>query len=102
MAYTYPLWLFFATFFFYYAFSHWREGELQIRPFVVRSRPSGAKGGKSDPALSDANQEFVNEFNAYLTSVNKASRGRHRGAAIGYALSGVIALLSMYLLLIGS
>ena len=102
MAYTYPVWLFFATFFFYYAFSHWREGELQIRPFVIRSRPAGPKGGKGDLALAEANQEFVNEFNAYLTSVNKASRGRHRGAAIGYALSGVIALLSMYLLLVGS
>lgn len=100
MPYTYPIWLFFAAFFFYYAFSHWREGELQIRPFVVRSRPP-AKGGKGEAALTEANQEFVSEFNAYLTSVNKASRGRHRGAAIGYALSGVIALLSMYLLLVG-
>jgi hypothetical protein len=95
--YTYPVWLFFSAFFFYNAYAHWREGEVSIRPFVVRDRP-GEKGASK---LADANQEFVREFNAYLTSVNKTSRGRHRAIAVGYVFSGLIALASMFLVLLG-
>ena len=100
VTYTYPVWLFFAAFFFYNAYAHWREGEVAIRPFVVRDRP-GEKGAAAKGALSEANQEFVREFNAYLESVNKAGRGRHRAIAVGYSLSGVIALASMFLILVG-
>ncbi len=101
VTYTYPVWLFFAAFFFYNAYAHWREGEVAIRPFVMRDRPAGEKGGAAASKLAEANQDFVREFNAYLTSVNKIGRGRHRGIAVGYALSGVIALLSMFLILVG-
>ena len=99
VAYTYPVWLFFAAFFFYNAYAHWREGEVAIRPFVVREKPGEKPGPQSK--LADANQDFVREFNAYLTSVNKTGRGRHRAIAIGYTLSGVIALASMFLILAG-
>jgi len=98
VTYTYPVWLFFSAFFFYNAYAHWREGEVSIRPFVMRDRPSGEKGAAK---LTEANQDFVREFNAYLTSVNKVGRGRHRATAVGYSLSGVIALLSMFLILVG-
>lgn len=100
VTYTYPVWLFFSAFFFYNAYAHWREGEVAIRPFVVRDRP-GEKGGAAASKMAEANQEFVREFNAYLTSVNKTGRGRHRAIAIGYGLSGLIALASMFLILVG-
>ncbi|HET7011818.1 MAG TPA: hypothetical protein VFI11_13660 [Anaerolineales bacterium] len=99
VAYTYPVWLFFAAFFFYNAYTHWREGEIAIRPFSMRDKPGEKPGAQSK--LTDANQEFVREFNSYLTSVNKTGRGRHRAIAIGYTLSGVIALASMFLILAG-
>lgn len=97
MQYTYPIWLFFAAFFFYLSFVNWRESRVEIRPFTVRNRE---KGSNPEPALGQANQEFAQEFNAYLGGINKANRGRHRAAAVGYALSGLIAMASMFLLLV--
>ncbi len=97
MSVTYPIWLFFSAFFFFFAYTHWREGEVQIRPFILRSR------GK-DPdahAVDEAAQEFVRTFNENLARVNRSSRRRHRAAAVGYGLSGAIALLSMFLIMVG-
>lgn len=97
MSYTYPIWLFFSAFFFYFAYIHWREGEAQIRPFALRNRWPPAH----DPALDEAAQEFVSSFNENLALVNRSSRRRHRAAALGYGLSGVIALASMFLIMVG-
>lgn len=98
MQYTYPIWLFFAAFFFYLSFVNWRESRVEIRPFTVRNR-EGNPGREA--VLGEAGKEFAQEFNAYLAGVNKANRGRHRAAAVGYALSGLIAMASMFLLLAG-
>ncbi|HSR46806.1 MAG TPA: hypothetical protein VLL77_02345 [Anaerolineales bacterium] len=94
----YPIWLFFAAFFFYLAFVNWREAAVELRPFAIRNREGGPE---TEPALAEANKEFVREFNAYLSGVNKGNRGRHRAAAVGYALSGLIAMVSMFLMLTG-
>ena len=95
MTYLYPIWLFFAAFFFYSAYIHWREGEQEIRPFTIRQRDTPQGGGKADPVLADANKQFVGEFNAYLEGMNRLYKSRHRSAAIGYILAGVICLLAM-------
>ena len=98
MTALYPIWLFFAAFFFYFAYMHWRQSTEDIREFKIRDRESG---GSEPPQvdLKEANQTFVEEFNRYLASVNKHNRLRHRSAAIGYAISGVVALISMGMLL---
>lgn len=98
MSYTYPLWLFFAAFFFYLSFVNWRESRVEIRPFRIRNRE---KTPMPAAEVGEANADFVREFNAYLAGINKANQGRHRAAAIGYALSGLIAMASMFLLLAG-
>jgi hypothetical protein len=95
LTYTYPVWLLFAAFFFYNAYSHWRETKLPIRPFAVKGE--GEDGGAS--ALAEAGAEFVREFNSYLESVNRGTTRRHRAMALGYALSGAIALISMLMVL---
>ena len=102
MSLTYPIWLFFSAFFFYYAYAHWRESGVQIRPFRLRSRGEEAGGLALDPALAEANREFVLEFNESLAQANRARRVRHRAVAIGYGLSGLVALASMFMLLAGS
>lgn len=98
MEYVYPIWLFFAAFFFYLAFVNWRESAVEIRPFTIRNREDSPD---PQPVLAEANKDFVREFNAYLAGVNKGTRGRHRAAAVGYALSGLIAMVSMFLVLTG-
>lgn len=100
MSLTYPIWLFFSAFFFYYAYAHWRESEVQVRPFTIRDR--GEPGTPPlDPVLAEANSEFVREFNDNLAKANRAGRARHRAAALGYGLSGLVALASMFMLLAG-
>jgi len=101
MSLTYPIWLFFSAFFFYYAYAHWRESGVEVRPFTIRSRGEDAAGPAPDPVLVEANSEFVREFNANLARANRASRGRHLAAAVGYGLSGLVALASMFMLLAG-
>jgi len=100
MEYTYPIWLFFAAFFFYLSYVNWRETRAEIRPFVIRNREVASNPAGPDPLLAEANKEFAREFNAYLAGVNKAGRGRHRAAAVGYGISGVVAMVSMFLLLV--
>lgn len=99
MSYTYPIWLFFAAFFFYYAYAHWRESEVQIRPFSIRNRGEEPGAPALDPALAEANRVFVMEFNESLAQSNKVRRVRHRAVALGYGLSGLVALASMFMLL---
>lgn len=95
MAYLYPIWLFFAAFFFYSAYIHWRESGQEIRPFMIRQRDTTQGDTKTDPVLAEANKQFVGEFNAYLGGMNRLYKSRHRAAAIGYILAGVICLLAM-------
>jgi len=101
MSFTYPIWLFFSAFFFFYAYVHWRESGVQIRPFTIRSRDEDATAPTLDRDLIEANREFVSEFNGNLARENRVRSGRHRAAAIGYGLSGLVALLSMFILLSG-
>jgi hypothetical protein len=95
MAYLYPIWLFFAAFFFYSAYIHWRETGQEIRPFSIRLRDTPEAGAVPDPLLAEANKQFVGEFNAYLSGMNRLNRSRHRAAAVGYVLAGIICLLAM-------
>lgn len=102
MTYLYPIWLFFAAFFLYFAYVSWRQSTDEIRPFVIRKRgPEGQPASETDQGLSKANQDFVREFNEYLASVNKHNRARQRAAAVGYAVAGVVALISMGFFLFG-
>jgi hypothetical protein len=95
MAYLYPIWLFFAAFFFYSAYIHWRETGQEIRPFSIRQRDTPQADIAVDPVLAEANKTFVGEFNAYLSGMNRLNKSRHRAAAVGYVLAGVICLLAM-------
>lgn len=99
MATLYPIWLFFSAFFLYYAYVHWRQSQEDIRQFTIRNRDPEAEGGSPEAELSQANLNFAQDFNRYLDTVNAHNRSRHRAAAIGYAVSGVVALISMGLLL---
>jgi hypothetical protein len=99
MTTLYILWLFFAAFFLYFAYLNWRQSREDIREFTVRNRDPDTQGAGPDPNLSQANLDFAQDFNRYLDSVNLHNRGRHRAAAIGYTVSGAVALISMGMLL---
>lgn len=99
MAALYPIWLFFAAFFLYFAYLHWRQSQEDMRQFAIRSREPDAEGAPAEAGISQANLDFAQDFNRYLDSTNKVNRSRHRAAAIGYLISGVMALVSMAVLL---
>lgn len=99
MTALYPIWLFFSAFFLYFAYMHWRQSQEDIRQFTIRNRDPDAQGQPPEQGISQANLDFAQDFNRYLDSVNSHNRSRHRAAAIGYAVSGVVALISMGMLL---
>jgi len=102
MAALYPIWLFFSAFFLYFAYMHWRQSQEDMRRFTIRNRDPDAQGEAPDAGITQANLDFAQDINRYLDSVNKLSRSRHRAAAIGYLISGVLALVSMGILLFAS
>lgn len=99
MAALYPVWLFFSAFFLYFAYVHWRQSSEDIRHFRVRNRDPEKEGEEPEAGLSQANLEFARDFNRYLDTVNQHNRSRHRAAAIGYAVTGIVAMASMGMLL---
>ena len=99
MIYLYPIWLFFAALFFYFGYVHWRQSNEELRPFQFRERDTNPGGER--PALDQANVEFVRDFNNYLEKINSHNRSRNRAAAVGYFVAGVVALISMAILLFG-
>lgn len=99
MVYLYPLWLFFSAFFFYFAYVHWRQSSEDIRPFKVREAEPNPESGDSPSTISQANMRFAKDFNLYMDGVNKHNRSRHRAAALGYFISGVVSMISMGMLL---
>lgn len=99
MSALYPVWLFFSAFFLYFAYVHWRQSSQDIRHFTVRNRDPEKQDQAAETELSEANREFAQDFNRYLDSVNQHNRSRHRAAAIGYAISGIVAMASMGILL---
>ncbi|MFQ5924266.1 MAG: hypothetical protein ACE5M4_15625 [Anaerolineales bacterium] len=99
MATLYIVWLFFAAFFLYFAYLHWRQSMDDIREFTIRNRDPDTQDAGPEAGPSQANIEFAQDFNRYLDSVNQHNRSRHRTAAIGYGVSGVVALISMGMLL---
>ena len=99
MSALYPVWLFFSAFFLYFAYVHWRQSSQDIRQFEIRNRDPEAQDQGPEAGLNKANLEFARDFNRYLDSVNQHNRSRHRAAAIGYAVSGIVAMASMGILL---
>ena len=99
MSALYPVWLFFSAFFLYFAYVHWRQSSQDIRHFTVRNRDPEKQDQGPETELSEANREFAQDFNRYLDTVNQHNRSRHRAAAIGYAISGIVAMASMGILL---
>jgi hypothetical protein len=99
MAAIYPVWLFFAAFFLYFAYVHWRQSGEDIRQFTIRNRDPETQAEGPEAGLSQANLDFAQDFNRYMDSVNQHNRSRHRAAAIGYGVAGLVALASMGMLL---
>ncbi len=99
MTTLYILWLFFAAFFLYFAYLNWRQSREDIREFTIRNRDPDTQAAGPAAEISQANLDFSQDFNRYLDSVNQHTRSRHRAAAIGYTVSGAVALISMGMLL---
>ncbi len=99
MIYVYPLWFFLAAFFLYFAFTTWRDSREDLRLFVIRRRPQGET--PDDPGLASATvrQQFARELNEYVASVNTRHHRRQRFGAFIYTASGVLSLVSLFLLL---
>jgi hypothetical protein len=98
MNYIYPVWLFFTAFFLYFAYINWRQASADIRPFTFRQR---GQDPDEDPEaeVSEANVRFAHDFNAYLDIVNTSNIKRHRAAAVGYFIAGLLSLGSVFMLL---
>lgn len=88
----YPLWLIFAALFFTFAFQHWRLSQRGIRPFRFRE-------GEGSAEARQALQGFVDDWNKYLEQLNSTYRDKHRVEMVGYVLTGIVALVAMFLTL---
>lgn len=86
----YPIWLVLAAVFFAFAFQHWRLSQRSIRPFRLRE-------GDVDGKMGEQLMGFVDDWNRYLENVNSNTRDSHRVAMAGYAVSGALAVVSMFL-----
>lgn len=95
----YPIWLFLSAIFFYFAYVNWRQAQSSLRPFQFRHRPGpegeAGKEAEMDPVIKD----FVGDFNRYLDSVNDSNRRQRRATAVGFMIAGVVALVSMFVIL---
>jgi hypothetical protein len=89
----YPVWLILAAIFFSFGYVHWSQAKRDLRPFKLRERSGEA--AQSDEML----QGFVSEFNSYLEAINAQNRAANRAAATGYFVSGLVALISMFMTL---
>jgi hypothetical protein len=92
----YPIWLFLSAIFFYFAFVHWRESRISIRPF--RHREHAGQAGKAAGA-ERLLRDFVEDFNRYLEVVNTQNKSRNLAAAGGYFVAGLVSLISMFFVL---
>ncbi len=99
MTYVYPLWFLLAAFFLYLAFATWRDSREDLRAFVIRKRPQGASVEGAGSESAESRQQFASELNEYVTSVNDHHRRRQRFGAVTYTVSGILSLVSMFLLL---
>jgi len=94
MQYLYPVWFFFAAVFSYFAYVHWRQSNMSIRPFTARGLEEG-KGKGSEAALLIA--EFVRDFNKYLETANETNRNTNRNATIMYFVAVVVSVIALFL-----
>ena len=96
MNYLYPVWLFFTAFFFYFAYINFRQASADIRPFTFRKHGRDPDD-KAGDEISEANVRFAHDFNAYLDTVNSANARRHRAAAAGYSVAGILSMASVFI-----
>lgn len=89
----YPVWLFLSAIFFYYAYINWRQAQSSLREFQFRQKEGVEKPTEVEPGI----KEFVVDFNRYLQGVNNSNRSRHKAAAFGFMVAGIVALVSMFL-----
>jgi hypothetical protein len=94
MQYLYPIWFFFAAVFSYFAYVHWRQSNVSIRPFTARGLEEG-KGKDSEAAPLIA--EFVRDFNKYLATANETNRSMNRNATIMYFVAVVVSVLALFM-----
>jgi hypothetical protein len=85
----YPIWLILGAIFFTFAYQHWRLSTTHIRPFRLREGEGDMEGMSG----------FVEDWNRYLAQVNANTTNRHRVAMAGYAVTGALALVSLFLTL---
>ena len=94
MQYLYPVWFFFAAVFSYFAYVHWRQSNMSIRPFTSRGLEEGkGKGSEAPPLIA----EFVRDFNKYLETANETNRNMNRNATIMYFVAVVVSVIALFL-----
>lgn len=86
-------WIILASVYFYLAFIHWRYANEDIRAFHLHEN----KSESADTESSELIKSFVTDFNLYLERANRQNRLKHRGATIGYAVAGILAVASLIL-----
>jgi len=94
MAYLYPVWFFFAAVFSYFAYVHWRQSNVSIRPFMSRGLED-AKGKASEAGSLIG--EFVRDFNKYLETANSMNRNMNRNATVAYFVAAVVSVIALFM-----
>ena len=93
-SFLYPIWFFFAAVFSYFAYVHWRQSNVSIRPFTSRGIEEAKD--KSSEAVSLVG-DFVRDFNKYLETVNSMNRNMNRNATVAFFVAAVVSVIALFL-----
>jgi hypothetical protein len=93
----YQTWLIVAIIFFYFAFVFWRFSNEPIRYFKFRRRSEAKEDEKGDSEVELLPEDFLHDFEGYLEAINRLNKVRFRLSAGGFLVSGVTALVAIFL-----
>ncbi len=98
------IWFIFGVLFLCLGFSHFAESQKTILPLKITKRamdkPDASVQVTIEMGGTDLDkplEDFVNDFNDFLSELNKSSHAANRNTAWGYFFAAIIALISMLL-----
>jgi len=88
------IWFFFMAVFFYLGYAYWRNSQNEIRQFFLRNKP---KEGDPGYEAFQSIEEFIQQFNSYLETVNTNTKTQNTLASFGFFFAGLASLIAWIL-----
>lgn len=88
------IWFFFMAVFFYLGYAYWRNSQNEIRQFYIRNKPKEDEEGY---AAFQPVEEFIEQFNSYLETINSNAKSQNILASAGFFFAGLASLIAWIL-----